>query len=510
MSASAKPTARKNMITKPALRYVLAALAGALGPLSLSPFDWWPFGFVSIGLLYWCLQHTSARQATKLGFCFGLGLFGVGTSWVYVSIHDYGNAGPLLAGLITFGLISIMASYFAAQCWLWQRVGQHVMPALSFSALWLLGELWRGWFLTGFPWLYYGYAHVTSPLSGLAPLFGVHGLSLVIAVSSTLLVHTLVNWRSTSVLSRTLPMLAVALLLVSAVALRDKEWTTPLPHAPLTVGIVQANIPQELKFESATAIQDGLNKQVELSNALWQQDLVLWSETAIPLIYEEETTLIASLDQQARAHGSALITGVFSRSPLGIHNSVVGLGQAQGIWLKQKLVPFGEYVPFYQWLSNLLEVFQLPLSSLSPGPRAQNLLQVDDLSVAPFICYEVVYPGLVRRYGREAHLLVTISNDTWFGSSFGPWQHLQIATMRARELGRYMVRGTNNGVSAIVAPNGVIISQSEQFIATTLQNSVLAYGGLTPYARWGSWPVALFSLLIITMNLAKAWNRGKT
>jgi apolipoprotein N-acyltransferase len=498
------------MTTKLGWRYLLALLAGAFTPLSFSPFNWWPLSLLTIALFYYCLQAVSSRTAAKLGFAFGCGLFGSGASWVYVSIHDYGYAAPPVAAFITVGFVAVLASYHACQCWLWSRYLNQHFPALSFAALWFFTECWRGWFLTGFPWLYLGYAHVTSPLSGLAPVVGVQGLSFVVVFLAAVTVQLVMNWRSRSLTARLLPALGLATLLLGSVAIKNVAWTHPLERAPLTVGLVQANIPQELKFNPG-ATQQGLNRYAELTAPLWQNDIVLWSETAIPLAYQDYPDLVAALDAKARSHGAALITGIFYRSDNGTHNSIVALGSGSGTWHKQKLVPFGEYTPLREWLSNLLQLFSLPLSSITPGPAVQPLLQVQGLTIAPYICYEVVYPDFVRTTGRQAALLLTISNDTWFGASIGPLQHLQMAAMRARELGRYMIRATNNGVTALIAPTGEIFAQSPQFQATTLQGDVLAYEGETPFAQVGSWPLWILSLLTLTTNLILVWKaRNRT
>jgi apolipoprotein N-acyltransferase len=198
-----------------------------------------------------------------------------------------------------------------------------------------------------------------------------------------------------------------------------------------------------------------------------------------------------------------LLTGIFYRSELGLHNSIAVVGNGSGFWHKQKLVPFGEYVPFHELIDNLLQLFVLPLSSLAPGPSDQPLLNAAGLRIAPFICYEVVYPDFARSIGRDADLLVTVSNDTWFGASFGPLQHLQMAAMRARELGRYMVRATNNGVSAFINARGEVVAETAQFKAETLQGSVVVYEGMTPFGRWGSWPVWLLCIVSIALSVRR-------
>ena len=480
-------------------RLALGLLGGALVPLGFAPFDWWPLGVLGVALHYLSLVGSRPREAGWLGFVFGVGLFGVGVSWIYVSIHDYGAAPPPLAALITFGFVLLLASYQALQCYLWRRWCADRLPAWTFAASWLLVESWRGWFLTGFPWLYLGYAHVSSPLSGLAPLVGVQGLGLLVALLAAVPVQALLDWRAgagrRAVLSALAPLL---ILLLVTVALHGTAWTQPAQRLPLRVALVQGNIPQELKFDPA-AIQAGLDRYAALTEPVWPLDLVVWPETAIPLVYQNEPALLQSLDERAAASGTALVTGVFFRSDQGLHNSVVALGAGSGVWHKQRLVPFGEYVPLREVVSDLLALFELPLSSLAPGSDLQQPLQVQGIGVAPFICYEVVYPEFVRTHAAEAGLLLTVSNDTWFGDSIGPHQHLQIAAMRARELGRSMLRATNNGITAVIDPQGRSSAALPQFAAAVLEAEVQVYEGLTPFARWGERPLWWLSLGFVSL-----------
>jgi apolipoprotein N-acyltransferase len=482
------------------MRLLLAFAAGALVPLSFSPVDFWPVALLSTAVLYVLLSGTEARRAALIGWCFGFGLFGVGASWVYVSIHDFGNAPPLLAGFLTLLFVAGLGLVLSLQSWLYRRYAAARHPVLGFAATWVLGEWFRSWFLTGFPWLYLGYAHVTTPLAGIAPLFGVMGISFVLALSSALIGECFVRYRKLSspraLLHSHLPTVLVVLWAVSMIP-RNFAWTQAT--GTLDVGLVQANISQDLKFDPGERARN-LDTYLELSAPLWDNDLVIWSETAVPALYAADAPIVEELNALANSSGTTLLTGIFGSTEDNTHNSAVVLGNGSGLWHKQKLVPFGEYVPLRALSAGVLELFDLPMSSIAPGPGGQQILTVATHAIAPFICYEIVYPDFVRRYARDADLLVTISNDTWFGSSWGPHQHMQMSAMRALENGRWLARATNNGISALVNEKGVVVAQAPQFEATTLSGTVQLMSGRTPWSRWGNWPLLILCALLLLSN----------
>jgi apolipoprotein N-acyltransferase len=482
-------------------RCFLALIAGAIGPLAFAPNNMWLLGFVSVMGQYMAWKNTMPRQGSIIGWFFGAGFFGVGVSWVYVSIHDYGYTSEFLAGLLTALFVAGLALFFALQGWILQRYFNRSFYLLSFAVLWVLCEWLRGWLLTGFPWLYLGYPHAHSGFSGLAPIFGVLSLSLVVAISGAGLGEMYLNYHRTRSLysvARTYIPTSLFFLWIAASLTSSINWVTPNTDSVINVGIVQANIEQGRKFDQAF-IQQNLDQYETLSAGLWRNDVVFWPETAIPYIADQAGPVLDYFSREARTGNAALVSGIFGRTEAGLHNSIISIGEGEGIYHKQKLVPFGEYVPLRALLASLLQLFDLPMSSLEKGPSGQALLTANNHTLAPFICYEVVYSDFVRRQARNADYLVTISNDTWFGASWGPLQHLEMASMRALENGRYMVRATNTGVSAIIDEKGNILSRTPQFEATILEGEIQVFEGRTPFSRWGSWPVLILciSLLIL-------------
>lgn len=481
---------------------LLAMAGGASTTLALAPFNAWPIALLAIACFYLGLRELNPRQALLRGWCYGLGLFLAGTSWIYVSIHDYGAASAPLAAFLTVGFCAAMALFFALPAWVWARWLRRdpapLSDALAFAALWLTQEAFRGWFLTGFPWLYAGYSQLHGPLAGLAPVGGVWLISLALALSAALLVN-LPRLRH----QRPRLMAAVALLLapwLACLALNNQAWTSPKDE-PLKVAALQGNIEQNLKWDPAQLdAQLALYRDLTLSSA--PADLIVWPETAVPVLKEYAEGYLKVMGRVAAERDAALITGVPLRQSnehgeKRYYNAITVTGWGEGTYLKQKLVPFGEYVPLQDVLRGLIAFFDLPMSDFARGPSDQALLLAKDVRIAPFICYEVVYPEFAAGLAARSDLLLTVSNDTWFGTSIGPLQHLQMAQMRALEAGRWMIRATNNGVTALIDPQGRIQAQIPQFQQAVLYGEVQPMQGLTPYLQWRAWPLAALCALLL-------------
>ncbi|GGX96279.1 apolipoprotein N-acyltransferase [Litchfieldella qijiaojingensis] len=471
----------------PSLGYLVALIAGCLTTLTASPFELWWLGPVAIGLMYLGIHALTPSQAAFKGWWYGVGMFGSGTSWVYVSIHDYGYTGVSLAVFLTALFVATLALFFAVTLWLYRRLTGPYLAALTFAGAWVLGEVLRTYAFTGFPWLLLGNAHVDSPLAPWAPVGGVYTLSLITALTGTLGVEFLRRRWSAGAMIAALWLVPFAL---------PEQWTSPR-DTTTRVALLQGNLPQLIKWTS-DGQRNAANTYTRLTHAQGDDvDLIVWPETALPMLEMDALPVLERI-QATLPSDTALLTGIVQRDEHGrFFNSVIGVGDVDGVYRKEHLVPFGEYLPLESLLRGLIAFFDLPMSSFSSGEADPAPIQAAGLAIGSAICYEIVYPDLVVERARDADILLTVSNDTWFGESIGPLQHLQMARLRAVENGRYVMRATSNGVTAIIDPQGRITARAPQFETTSIQAEVTAMEGLTPFTRTGSWPVWLLSALLV-------------
>jgi apolipoprotein N-acyltransferase len=476
-----------------------AVLAGMLFPLGLSPTALWPLISVSAGVLFALLEWQRSERAFRIGYLYGLGFFGAAVSWVYVSIHTYGATPAWLAVCFTLLFCGGLALFFGAQLWGFKRLSsQHAYwRVVQFASLWVCFEWLRSWILTGFPWGYAGYGALASPVSGWAPLLGVYGCSWLLVAMGCSWAILLCRPRATS--HWVISLSVTGVIILSGQLLATVTWTKPFGD-PVTVAVVQPAVPLTKKWTRRHR-EDILNDLAATTAPLYAtHDLIVWPESALPGYRDQMQQFLTSIHSQAAAHGATVITGIPSRDSEGRYNSIEALGGGSGIYHKQKLVPFGEYIPFESWLRGIIGFFDLPMSQFTPGPANQAPLAMGDIAIAPFICYEIVYPDFVAAGSNGSQLLVTISNDTWFGDSIGPWQHFQMARFRAVELGRDIIRGTNDGVSALIAADGTIVSTAPQFTKAVISAQVQPRSGDTPYAISGSLPILIFSLISLLLG----------
>ena len=486
---------------------LLAPIAGVLIPLSLAPYGWWGLGLVGTGYLGAVTYYQSGPRCFWLGLLFGLGMYGFGASWVFVSINQFGSTSVPLSLVLTSLFVLGLALCFALPFYVYGRWFSRSPWSLllGFPAIWVLNEWMRSWLFTGFPWLYVGYGHLDTPLAGWAPLLGVFGVGFIVVYSAFVIL--VLRLRCLSTKAQLIAAGVVLVLWSAGGALRQVHWTQ-LAAEPISLGMAQGNIPQERKWDPLY-LDETFRIFNSLSAPLWGLDWVIWPEAAIPLLYHEALADLEALADQANKTDTVFITGILydNREKSEYYNSILAIGKGSGITFKTRLVPFGEYVPMEQWLRGLIEFFNLPTSIIHPGPIYEQGLIAKGVRIAPSICYEVVYPDLVAARAAEANVLLTVSNDSWFGHSIGPLQHFEMAQMRALETGRYMVRATNNGVSGIIDPQGKVVVKGGRSTREAIVGQVFSASGITPFIFWGSWPtlaLAFMSLLILALAMRRS------
>jgi apolipoprotein N-acyltransferase len=479
----------------------LALAAGLPLPLSFAPFHVWWLAPVLLACLFLTWLDQPGRERFWRGFWFGFGAFATGTYWLYISIHDIGGAPPPFAILTMVALIALMALYHGICGWLAGRfpgAGNAGLLLLAFPAAWTLVEWLRGWLLSGFPWLSLGFGQLDGPLAPWAPVAGVHGVGLAVALVAGALALVLAGPGS----GRRLAGLGVlALLAALTMVVTGLEWVRS-DGRTLAVTLVQGGIGQERKW-LPEELDDTLNLYRDLTVELQDQDLIIWPEAAVPALPQEVPDYLRAMGELARARDMQLLLGIVSYDPETdlFHNSLLALGEEEGVYHKRHLVPFGEYFPVPGFIRNMLRLMNLPYQDITPGLREQPLLMARGVPLAPSICYEDVFGAELRDFLPAAGMLVNISNDGWFGDSIAPHQHLQMARMRALETGRYMLRSTNTGISAIIAADGRVVARGPQFRPATVAGQVPVYEGSTPYVRLGNGPVVGVSLLLLAVSV---------
>ncbi|MCE9679023.1 apolipoprotein N-acyltransferase [Shewanella sp. AS1] len=501
------------------LRLVLAYLAGASTALAFAPYALWPIYPLAMALVLIQSDTLSPKQAFYHWLSFGFGCFSVGISWIHVSIDTFGGV-PLIASL---GLMALLALYLALYPALAGLLLAKLSPKsrklkylLLFPAIWVLTEWARSWVLTGFPWLWAGYSQTLSPLSPLASVIGALGLSFVVAWLSAAI--ALLYLDKKSVFYRAIPLLFALILLPLTAYLSQHYSPVAQTGKEVKITLVQGNIAQSMKWQPE-ALWPTLLKYMDLSRPKFDDtDIFIWPEAAIPAPEYMVEAFLDNANKVANLNDSAIVTGIISRPEADFYNSLIVLGnhneakQAQGDYRanghnefrKHHLLPIGEFVPLEDLLRPLAPVFNLPMSSFSRGDYYQPNLKAKGYRLAPAICYEIAFPEQLRdNVSDETDLLLTVSNDAWFGQSNGPLQHMEIAQMRAIELGRPLVRATNNGVTAIVNPQGQITAQLPQFETGVLHASIPLVRGETLFLKWGQWPVLLLSMSIALLAIIR-------
>ncbi|MES1930470.1 apolipoprotein N-acyltransferase [Salinisphaera dokdonensis CL-ES53] len=472
-----------------ALQLSTALLAGAILVGAFAPFSLGWFAPLPLALVFGVGMTVRPLAAAAAGYVFGVGLFGVGVNWIHVAVEIFG-ASPFIAWAAALGLAALLAVFPATAFGLAAWAGARAAPLTKLAlwpALWTLSEWLRGWLLTGFGWLQLGYAPISSDwVQWIAPFVGVLGVGSVIAVVAA-------GLAAITVTRRAWPALATGVLWVGLYALPGPAQPigTDATGGSITILLVQGDIAQTRKWR-ADEREAIIDQYCALSAPYWDRaDLIVWPETAIPAVYVNgRSSPYVELAHLVNHHRARLIAGTLRRGDGDLYNSMIDIGSGQASD-KRHLVPFGEYVPFGEWLRPLLGDATVPAVDFAAA-HATSTLPVAGARVGLPICYEIAFARDVRPAAAPSGLLVNASDDVWFGRSIGLWQNREIARMRAIETGRPVARATNTGLTAVIGADGSLNATIAPFRPGVLQATIKPRAGITPFVRWGNGPLVGF------------------
>jgi apolipoprotein N-acyltransferase len=438
----------------------------------------------------------------------------VGVSWVYVSIHDFGKAPLPIALLITLLFVFLLASIKGLFAYL-LRYGLFYTGKRSFiiivPLLWLVSEGIQSILFNGFPWLLLGYTQMDAPLFSLIPWMGVYGVGwFFAAITSALAI--LCSLLNQATIKPKIKRFHYQALFFLVLLMSFLVWINDHPapkisanRAPLDVALIQPNVPQDQRWDQVFFY--GIMSQLyQQTDSHWNADLIIWPEGAIPAYQHQVQVILKDIQRRLMPYKSDFLVGlpIYNPQKKVSYVGLAALGEYKQTYHKQILVPFGEYVPFSQLLRGLITFFDLPMSNFVIGSSKQTAMTFNNYHIIPAICYEIAYPHLLQRMlyqmdkkSKAPKLLVTVSNDAWFGDSLGPYQHMQIAQMRALELGIPLIRSTNDGITAIVNAKGKIITQIERHKEEVLRHSFALDHYMTFYRKHGF--LLVYSLLLLSI-----------
>ncbi len=448
-------------------------------------------------------------------FIFAFGWFASGISWVHVSIDQFGglpltvSLGLMLLLCLYLALFPALAAYLTAyfsnkkQLNLWL-----LMP------FWLISEYLRSVVFTGFPWLSLGYSQIDSPLAKFAPLIGEVGITALVILINVCLVKIVYSLKQNSKNTLTYPIALIFMITTLSYGLANVNWVQ-VTGKTTKVALVQGNVAQSIKWAPEQEWPTML-KYLDLTRVNYDADIIIWPESAIPAVEPAVQDYLSTVNQSALLNNSAIITGIlnYNFETKEYFNSLIVLGNKQdedeqgyyynhnNRYSKNHLLPIGEFVPFQELLRPIAPLFNLPMSSFSRGNYMQHNLIAKNLHILPLLCFEIAFPHqLAANLTKQTSLLLTVSNDAWFGNSHGPHQHMEIARMRALEFGRPLLRSTNNGITAVIDHHGNFIARIPQFEEGVLKTEVELVTGVTLYSLWPRLILVLMIIIPLILNV---------
>ena len=486
---------------KQAYNFLIPFIFGVIGVFAFAPFSIKFLIIPSYSYLVHLTFFTQNNHFIRKLILWTLGHWGIGVSWIIVSVYYYGNIG-YISSFIVYILFLILVLIFAVAPIKLFKIHQKYNSNIYFityiaSAL-LLIELSRDFFFGGFPWLVPGTVSIDTLLSNILPVFGVAGASFLLYLGSASIACF---WDNSKKIALSLAAITT-LLFIPYTADKDKY------EESISIAIVQPSLDPKLKLKQIykPLIEETLIK-LSLNNTN-NPELVIWPEAELPYAYKSQQYYQL---KQRFGDSTELITGIWSFEDRELFNSLVNLKTDQ-IYKKQHLVPFGEYIPFKNLLNPILIYFGAPLSDISAGSSKQMPIRIsNDLTIAPLICYDIVFGNDVRKAVKSSNIIINISNDSWFGKSLGPYQHLEISRIRALENNKWLLRATNDGFSAVIDNKGTIVDLLSKGNQGVINQDVGFTNTTTFYAVFGYYVPYLFALIyLFSVIIRTVWSNLKT
>jgi apolipoprotein N-acyltransferase len=486
--------------------FSLPLLSGALLVLIQPPVSLSYLAFFALIPLFYSLDEGSFRRSLISGYITGVACYLGLIYWVIVAMHKYGGINIYLSFLILMLFVFYMATYtacFALGIMFLQN--KFSIPFyLTAPPIWIMLEYLRGALLTGFPWSFLAHSQYNFlPFIQVASITGTYFISfLIVAVNA--IAFTLLRRRKISlVYSAVIFVLLLSSITYGIAKLHSQD------SGGLKAAIIQGNIAQDVKWDEAFKVKTVNTYYQATVNTDKDVNIVVWPETAIPVIFDQEPNVKTYIGSLPSITGALLLFGTVSRTADNrLYNSAYVLGpdnREEGRYSKGHLVPFGEYTPLRSWLSfleKLSEKLSMQVGEFFPGENHEPVC-TDKGRIGMLICYEGVFPYITREtVQRGAQVLVNITNDAWYDRTSAPYQHLAFYVFRAVESDRFVLRAANTGISAIIDPQGRIRKKTPIFEPAVLTGEFTLKETKTLYIRYGDYFVTLCVIFLAALILA--------
>lgn len=464
-------------------------ILGLIATLSFAPYNLWPLGVLTLSFALWLvMMQKSALPVFLVIFFYMTGLNAATLSWLNFVMQDFGQMHFVLSWLFELVLASYLALPYALLAYIiYKFLAKNIIAyLLCFLPIgFVAADFVVGYLFTGFPWTYIGYSAINSPFETYAPLIGVRGINLLMVLCAAAIALTITR--------RYIFLPVAGVIFILGIMFMGTTYTVDSKNSH-NFSLVQGNIEQSVKWRPE-AVMPTIEKYMNLSEDAFDRrnNVTVWPESAVPVVIESADPFVYTLVERMIFKDSYFITGIqHYNDKKEIFNSIATIDsnttlENVNLYSKRHLVPFGEFVPYPEIVRKWGKIFNFPMSGFTKGEAIQENIKVKDLELIPAICYEAIFPELIASLdSKDANGILMVSNDSWFGLTRGPLEHLDIARMRSLELQKPMVRVTNSGVTAYIDKMGNVVKSLPQNVAAVLDVEVTGATGVTPYSRFGN------------------------